>query len=163
MERTPLLNPRRRPSQGGFTLVELLITLLVTVVALAGLFGVFSVTTRSNTDARQTAEALALCQAAADELKSFSVDQIETALTYQPIPASSSWGPLDYHEPAVVGASGAVFQRKVWARWIDDDLVWLKLGVQWTSDGAVAGSDGGIHDHEVALEMIRSRTELSSQ
>jgi prepilin-type N-terminal cleavage/methylation domain-containing protein len=150
---------RLKPSQGGFTLIELLITMLVTVVALAGLFGVFSVTARGNTDARQAAEGLALCEASADELKSFTVAQIEAMPAYGAIPANGSWGPVDYHEAAVVGASGATFNRKVWARWIDDDLVWMRIAVQWTGDGAVPGSDGGIHDHQLALELIRSRTE----
>jgi len=145
--------------QGGFTLIELLITMLVTVVALAGLFGVFSVTARGNTDARQTAEGLALVEASADELKSFTVTELEGMPAYAPIPVNGSWGPVDYHEPAVVGASGATFNRKVWARWVDDDLVWLKVAVQWTGDGAQPGADGGIHDHQLALELIRSRTE----
>ena len=161
METAPRLNRRRRSSQGGFTLIELLITMLVTVVALAGLFGVFSVTARGNTDARQAAEALALCEAAADELKSFRVSDIEAMAAYAPIPPSGSWGPVDYHEPPVAGASGATFARKVWARWIDDDLVWMKVAVEWTGDGAAPGSDGGIHDHQISLELVRSRTEES--
>jgi prepilin-type N-terminal cleavage/methylation domain-containing protein len=161
MERDPLLrsNVPRSRSEGGFTLIELLVTLLVTVVALAGLFGVFSVTARGNTDARQASEALALCEASADELKAYTVAQLETVLPYAPIPTGGGWGPMDYHEGDVLAASGATFVRKVYARGIDDDLVWLKLVVEWTSDGAVPGSDGGIHDHAINLEMVRSRTE----
>jgi len=161
MERAALLRSSTR-REGGFTLIELLVTLLVTVVALAGLFGVFSVTSRGNADARQTAEALALCEASTDELKSFTVDKIETVLPYAVIPVNGSWGPLPYHEGAVVGASGVTFNREVWARWIDTDLVWMKVAVLWTSDGAAPGSDGGIHDHQVALEVVRSRTEASA-
>jgi prepilin-type N-terminal cleavage/methylation domain-containing protein len=161
MERAPRLRTRSARPQGGFTLIELLITMLVTVVALAGLFGVFSVTARGNTDARQAAEALALCEGATDELKGFTVAQIEANPAYAAIPPAGSWGPVDYHEPAVFGASGVTFERKVWARWIDDDLVWMKVAVLWTSDGAAPGSDGGIHDHQIALEMVRSRTEDS--
>jgi prepilin-type N-terminal cleavage/methylation domain-containing protein len=164
MERASRLTSRRaRGNQGGFTLIELLITMLVTVVALAGLFGVFSVTARGNTDARQAAEALALCQTSTDELKTLTIAQIEANPAYAAVPLNGSWGPLDYHEPAVLGASGATFERKVWARWIDDDLVWMKVAVQWTSDGAAPGSDGGIHDHQIALEVVRSRTEDSSK
>ena len=55
------------------------------------------------------------------------------------------------------------FERKVWARWVDADLVWMKVAVQWTSDGAAPGSDGGIHDHQIALEVVRSRTEAPWQ
>ena len=49
--------------------------------------------------------------------------------------------------------------RVVWQNKDLDDLVWMKVAVEWTSDGAVAGSDGGIHDHAINLEMVRSRTE----
>jgi prepilin-type N-terminal cleavage/methylation domain-containing protein len=166
MERAPVLIHHGRGRERGFTLIELLVTMTVTVIALAGLFGVFSVTSRGNVDARQSAEALALCQASADELKSFTVQQIENAPTdtppglgYGAIISGTPWGPVAYHEGAVVGASGVTFDRSVYARWIDDDLVWMKVTVAWTSDGATAGSEGGIHDHAVSLEMLRSRTE----
>lgn len=162
MERAAQLTPPPGRREGGFTLVELLVTMVVTVIALAGLFGVFTVTSRGNADARQAAEALALCEASTDELKSFTVDQIENQLAYQPITnAGGPWGPLPYHEGAVTGASGVTFNRNVYARWIDDDLVWMKVAVSWTSDGATPGSEGGIHDHEVSLEVVRSRTEAA--
>jgi prepilin-type N-terminal cleavage/methylation domain-containing protein len=163
MERAPVLGPRARPDQGGFTLIELLITVLVTVIALAGLFGVFTVTARGNTDARQAAEALALCEASTDELKAFTVAEIEAMAAYPDIPVNDEWGPVDYHEGSVAGASGVTFERRVWARWVDADLVWMRVAVEWTSDGATPGSEGGIHDHRVALEVLRSRTETVSQ
>jgi prepilin-type N-terminal cleavage/methylation domain-containing protein len=162
MERDPLLSPRtRRRRQGGFTLVELLVTMLVTTVALAGLFGVFASTTRGNIDAREAAEALALCESSTDVLKSYTVAQLEADLGYPAVVTGATWGPIQFHEGDVTGATGVVFERQVWGRGIDDDLVWFKIAIVWASDGAVLGSEGGIHDHEIALEIVRSRTEAA--
>ena len=133
--------------------------MLVTTVALAGLFGVFASTTRGNIDARESAEALALCESSADVLKSFTVAEIETTLAYPAILTGSTWGPVAFHEGPVTGATGVVFDRQVWGRGIDDDLVWFKVAIVWASDGATLGSDDGIHDHELSLEIVRSRTE----
>ena len=155
----PTRSSRRSPAtQGGFTLVELLVTLVVTMVGLAGLFGVFTATSRGNANARETAEGLGLCQGAADEIKSFTVAELEAMPAYGVID-TAGWGPKAFHEGNVIGATGVNFVREVWARAVDPDLVWLKVTVIWASDGAALGSEGGIHDHTVALEMLRSRGE----
>ena len=145
-------------AEGGFTLVELLVTLAVTVIGMAGLFGVFTATTRGNASARESSEALGLCQGAADEIKSFTVAEMEAMAAYGVIDATG-WGPRPYHEGPVVGATGATFVRDVWARALDQDLVWVKVTVSWASEGATLGAEGGLHDHALALEMLRSRGE----
>lgn len=137
--------------------------MVVTIVGLIGLFGVFTVTTRGNTEARESAEALAMLQGAADELKSMTVAEIETRYG-QPLDiVNPMFGPLPFHEPTdgtgiAIGVTGVSYERRVTARRIDDDLVWVRVSVHWGVEGAQLGVTFA-NDRELGLEMVRSRTE----
>lgn len=66
----------------------------------------------------------------------------------------------EWHEGAVRGATGVEFRRGVRYALIDAELVWIQVVVEWTNDGALAGSANGRYDRSVTIELVRSRLEL---
>ncbi len=151
--------PRRR--DGGFTLLELLVTMSVTLIGLAGLLSIYAASARGAAGARYTSEAIDLCEETLEAFRGTPVAEIEAIAAYGPI-TNAGWGPADHHEGDVVGTSGVTFRRSVEARGIDgseQQLVWLRVTVAWTEDGAAPGAEGGLYDHQVSLEMLRSRRE----
>jgi prepilin-type N-terminal cleavage/methylation domain-containing protein len=154
---------RRTSSQRGFTLVELLVTMMVTVIGLVGMLGVFGSASRGNLDARQYTEALGICEGTVEEIRGLTIDTIETldlpTPDYYGVITTTGWGPVAYHKGPVLGATGVTFIRQVQARAIDADLVWIQVIVQWTTDGAPLGTNGGANDRRISLEMVRGRSE----
>lgn len=140
----------------GFTIVELLVTMLVTMVGLAAMFAVFSSTSRSTSSAREFQEALAEGEVALEELAASSIAELEANAGYSPI-TTTPWGPVEYHEGASVGATGVTYNRTVEAKALDDDLVWFRVHVSWVSAGG--SEDDPDAQHEIAIETVRNRGE----
>src|SRR5687768_15423462 len=88
--------PRSRSAQHGFTIMELLVALGVTMIGLAGLMTLYSVTARANRGTTVTTDAMEAAAEAVEELRGMSVAQIEGTAPYAPIDASG-WGPVDFH------------------------------------------------------------------
>ncbi len=66
----------------------------------------------------------------------------------------------EWHEGAVRGATGVEFRRGVRYALIDAELVWIQVIVEWTNDGALAGTANGRYDRSLTIELVRSRLEL---
>ena len=66
----------------------------------------------------------------------------------------------EWHEGPVRGASGTEFRRGVRFALIDAELVWIQVIVEWTNEGALAGTGNGRYDRAVSIELVRSRLEL---
>lgn len=64
--------------QRGFTLIEILITVGLTMVALAGLMSLNVAITRGNQLASQTAEAIAMAKSVMEEIRSLPASEINT-------------------------------------------------------------------------------------
>ena len=149
---------RARTPAGGFTLIELLVTLSVVILGIAGILAMYSSATKVSTQARHSGEAIALCEETIETLGTLSIAEIEAIIGYGPI-TDAGWGPVPHHEGAVQAPSGIVFGRLVEAHQVvgsGGTLVWLRVRVSWTERGAGAG---GLFDHQVTLEVIRSRQE----
>jgi Tfp pilus assembly protein PilV len=54
--------PRARNAQDGFTLIEVMVAILLTVIAVIGIVGLYRVETRSSSNARHTTEAATLAE-----------------------------------------------------------------------------------------------------
>jgi len=147
----PVRDPARR--QRGFTLLELLVTLAVTVIGMAGLLALHVTTLRGNDVASRSGEAVSLAQRQLEELRAMTLTEMTTALGELPIDAD-----LD----TVAGRAGVTYRPRVMVVEMSEassDLLRMRVEMAWTDDGAEAGSNGGVHDHMVSLEVVRTRQE----
>ena len=92
---------RPRRDQGGFTLVEILVTVIITMIGLLGLMATFTASSRGSLDSRRTDQALALTEGAIEEIKQRTVAEIELANS-----AITATGWTVAYGAAIAGPSG---------------------------------------------------------
>jgi prepilin-type N-terminal cleavage/methylation domain-containing protein len=150
-------SPARR-DQGGFTLLELLITMAVTVIGLMGLMSLHLTTTRGNDIASRSGEGVTIAQQTLEDLRARAFKDMVEALTGNRNTAL----PIDVVLNVVQGRNGMSYRRRAIVQEMttaSTGLVRVRLEVSWTDDGAIQGSDNGVHDHVLALEVLRTRVE----
>lgn len=146
---------RRARGQGGFTLLELLVTMAVTVIGLLGLMAMYVATAKGNEATARGAAAVTIAQETLEELRSLSMQGLIDRFGQPDIGFTAT---LD----TMAGRDGTTYNRQVEVTEmsaISRDLVKLRVEVTWTDDNAVAGSDNGANDHRVGLEVVRSSIE----
>jgi prepilin-type N-terminal cleavage/methylation domain-containing protein len=67
-----------RASQKGFTLIEILVTLAATTIALLGILSTIKVTGRANLESQRASEALGLAEGMVEIVRGMTVAQFET-------------------------------------------------------------------------------------
>ncbi|HKE14208.1 MAG TPA: prepilin-type N-terminal cleavage/methylation domain-containing protein [Kofleriaceae bacterium] len=140
--------------QRGFTMIEVLVTLAVTLIGLAGLMALHHVVSEGNSSAGRTTEASAIAETALEEVRQLAFAQIETQF---------GTAPIDAELEDATGKGDHVYRRRLLIEPIDavsPDLFRVRIEVSWTEDGAAAGSDEGAHDHTFVLETLRTRQEV---
>ena len=149
----------RRHQQGGFTLLELLVTATITIIGFAGLLGLHLSAISGNAMSGRAAEAVSISQRTMEQLRSDSVSgmvQELTGSTATPLPLTN------VSMSTLTGRNGMTYRRTVSVNEltsVSPDLILIHVDVAWTDDGAVVGSDNGVHDHSIALELVRTRQE----
>lgn len=146
---------RTRRDQRGFTLLELLVTMAVTVIGLLGLMAMYVATAKGNEATARSSAAVTVAQDTLEELRSFSLAELVAKFGQTDLP-------IDVNLNTVAGRDGTTYRRHVTVdelAAVSRDLVRLRVEVAWTDDNAAVGSDGGAHDHQVGLEMVRSTVE----
>lgn len=149
----------RRSRQGGFTMLELLVTTAVTLLGFAALLGLHLAAVNGNGLSGRAGEAVAICERTIEQLRSESVGGMIQDLTGS---ASTALPLTNVTMSTVTGRNGMTYRRVVSVNQLDavsPDLIRIHVAVDWTDDNAVQGSEGGVHDHEVTLELIRTRQE----
>jgi prepilin-type N-terminal cleavage/methylation domain-containing protein len=147
-----------RRGQGGFTLLELLITMAVTVIGLMGLMSLHLTTTRGNDIASRSGEGVTIAQQTLEDLRARAFKDMVEALTGNRNTAL----PIDVVLNVVQGRNGMSYRRRAIVQEMttaSTGLVRVRLEVSWTDDGAIQGSDNGVHDHVLVLEVLRTRVE----
>lgn len=145
--------PNADRGERGFTLIEVLITLAITLIGLGGLMTLHHVVSDGNSSASRMAEASAIAETALEEVRQRAFAQLVTELGAPPIDA-------ELEEAA--GRGERVYQRRLLIDPLDEvsaDLFRVRVEVSWTDDGAAQGSDDGAHDHTFVLETFRTRQE----
>lgn len=146
--------------QRGFTLLELLVTLGVTVVGLTGLMSLHLAVLRGNESTAKNGEAVAIAQETLELLRAERMEQLYARWSVAALPIDGS---LD----TVVGRGGITFRRRVQITELPAasvDLIKIRVMVAWSDDNANGAGTGtgaaSIYDHQVSLELIRTRQEL---
>ena len=146
---------RGQRGQRGFTLLELLITLSVTTIGLIGLLSLHLSVTRGNDGASRSAEAQQIGAGILEGLRSQSATGMMTTLTG----ISTSLPPQTAPVFTVTGRAGMTFTvaREVTALTGASSNLWkVRVVTSWAEDGGTFGSNGGLLDHSLALEVIRT-------
>lgn len=160
MQRTRSANRQPRPPRGeaGFTIMELLIVMGISLFGLAGLMSVYSSASSANQGMGHSSEAIDVCERSMEVFRSMRVAEIEAVVGYGAITAAG-WGPTPHVDGDFIGRNGVVFGRQVSA--IESagnaGLVRITTEVTWTADGSDPAAAAPADVHRVTLEMIRSR------
>lgn len=167
-----------RSQQAGFTLIEILVTLGLTMVALAGLLSLNVAITRGNAMASQTSEAVAMAKSVMEEIRNLPANQINatTGLYVTPVlrdGRNTSFVVQANYSPVTLDASdpaGTTFRVRVQVAWLENTE---KLAAGADTDailgygpggalGSAAGCDATVgcnNYHSIALEVLRSTRE----
>ena len=146
-----------RRGEAGFTLLELLITMAVTIVGLMGLMALHLTTTRGNDLASRSAEGVTVAQRTLEDLRSLPVKDMFGELTGD----RNAPTPIDVTMDTVSGRSGMTYRRRVF---VDEmaaaspDILRLRVEVNWTDDNIPNNTDQ-TREHTIALEILRTRQE----
>jgi Tfp pilus assembly protein PilV len=142
--------------QRGFTLFELLLTLGVTTLGLVGLLALHVSLARANDGASRGIEASEVGRATLEGLRAQTTPDMMNTLVGSPLAVP----PVDVTLANVVGRANMAYRRRVVIVALPGaaTAVWrIRVEVGWTEEGAVQGSDGGRHDHLIAVELLRTR------
>lgn len=145
---------RARRGEQGFSMIELLVAAVVTVIGLTGLLGLHTATVQGTRASSQFSEASSFGVAAMEDLRSMSVTELETRYGAMPVTGAV----MD----TVSGRAGQTYTRtlSLTPTPVSADLIMMRVVVSWTEFGAAPGSDNGIHDHRVLVELLRTRQEV---
>jgi prepilin-type N-terminal cleavage/methylation domain-containing protein len=145
----------KRQSQRGFTLLELMLTLTVTTIGLIGLLSLHLSIARGNDAANRGAEGSQIANATIEQLRAARATDMMFELTGNPLATP----PIDLNPwNTVAGRGGMTFRRRVIVTQLPTSTsLWLiRIEVGWTEDGAAQGANGGLLDHTVSVEVIRT-------
>ena len=153
--------------EGGFTLLELLMTLGVTTVGLVGLLSLHLSIARSNDGASRAAEAAQIGNAVLESLRAARTPDMMAMLTGNP----NDPPPIDLPfcrrnagtiEATATGRNGMTYRCRVVVVELTPSsmILWrIRVEIGWTEDGAAQGAQGGALDHLIAVEVLRTKEE----
>lgn len=141
--------PARASDRGeqGFTVIELLIALSVSLIGLAGLLSLSTAITAGTRSSIRATEATALAESVLEELRREPMTDIVTA--FGPVP-------IAVQLPNVAGRNDLLFGRKLSVEQLptEQDLIRMRVEVTWNDTPAAPLGDGS-DDHRILLEVLR--------
>ena len=143
----------RRPSlarhrgEQGFTIIELLIALAVSLIGLAGLLTLSLAIANGSRSSIRATEATTIAESALEELRREPLADLVAVFGALPIAAQL---------PDVTGRNDLLFARRLVVEEVPDnqELVRVRVQVSWNDTPAAPAGDGS-DDHRVLLEVLR--------
>lgn len=140
---------RTRRRQGGFTMVELMITLVITTFGLMGLVGLNTTFSRGGQTMNQSQEAVSIGKRVLEDLRSKRTAELVTDLTG----STAAAPPIDRASySSIAGRNGMTYTIDVMVASVTATLWRMRVVVRWTDD-----TDG--RTRELPLELLRPSTE----
>jgi prepilin-type N-terminal cleavage/methylation domain-containing protein len=143
----------RRRAEAGFTLLELLVAMAITIFGLMGLMAGHLSLSSASDRATETEEAVTLGQQLVEELRAQRVGDLMKSLTG----SSTSTAPqtiTDYLPQT--GRNGLAYHRDVRITQGPTATLWrIRVEVYWNEDNAT----GATNQHRLPFEIIRSNLE----
>lgn len=152
--------PRRDRRQSGFSLIEILVAMTVTIIGLAGLMSLYTTTVQGNSRAARTVMASTVGQQTMEELRSLPVQ--EPVVGYQGETLETLVGGFPALDVALddVTKANATFKRRVSVDQPVPDLLRVRVVVSWTDEGASDTTTDERLKHNIVLESIRTRQDI---
>jgi prepilin-type N-terminal cleavage/methylation domain-containing protein len=150
--------PARRRQQSGFTMVELLVTLVVTVFGLMGAMALHASLARGNENAGRTNEATAVGTQLVESLRGARSTDMMKTLTG----ASTTLPPVDLTGySTVLGRNGMSYRLDVHVAEVSGqpNLWRIRVEVKWTDDNGTSASSTSATERMIPFEVIRTMQE----
>jgi prepilin-type N-terminal cleavage/methylation domain-containing protein len=157
---------RRYIRQKGFSLLEILIAMTVTLIGLAGLLSLHLTTVRGNSRATRTVMASVIGQQTMDELRNLPVRAPTVGYLEPTLENRFGIPSTDVPLPVAQGPDGTSYQRLVSVTPLGpvgdplENLVRVRIEIRWTDEGASAATTDSRLRHRMVLETIRTRQDL---
>lgn len=151
-------------SEAGFSLVEILVALTITVVGLMGLMSLHASMIRGNREAARLAEATNFAQETLEKLRAIPVVDNDLSVPGPAETLETRFNPLPIDNVLVgteVGQAGVTYAMRLSVTPISGTLVRMRVRVTWVDSGddPSSATDPPENRHEVAVEIIRSTLE----
>jgi prepilin-type N-terminal cleavage/methylation domain-containing protein len=140
---------RARPGEAGFTLIELMVTLIVSLIGMAAMLQLHTSMARANQSSERQLEASSLCEAVLEELRGLSRIELAAALD-----KPTEWPIVEADLGNVTGRAGIIYRRRMTIETVEpapSALMRLRMEVRWSDDGSIDGPD----DHTTVIELLR--------
>lgn len=162
----------RHTRQGGFSLIEILIAMTVTLIGLAGLLSLHLTTVQGNSRATRTVMGSVIAQRTMEGLRSMPVAAPVAATPYLEPTLASSFGIAPGCPAAatamatVLGPDNTSYRPLVSVCALGpagsplENLVLVRVVIEWSDQGAAASAaDSRLH-HQMVLESVRTRQDV---
>lgn len=157
----------KHTGQLGFSLIEILIAMTVTIIGLAGLLSLHLTAARGNSRATRTVMASVIAQQTMDELRSMPVQPPTAGYTEDTLQTRFGGIPAnDVALAAVQGPDNTSYQRFVSVRPLGPagsplgNVVLVRVVIAWTDEGAAANTTNTRLRHRMVLESMRTRQDV---
>ncbi|MGE5187005.1 MAG: type IV pilus modification PilV family protein [Acidobacteriota bacterium] len=114
------------PAQAGFTMIEVMIALVLTAIAVMGVVGLITVETRDATAARHTTEASVLAESQMEALRTQTLAASGTGADTTAVDAQG-----------VTGQTTSIYTRS-WTWTVGTAYITYNVSVSWMDDGGGA-------------------------
>jgi type IV pilus assembly protein PilV len=126
----------------GFTLMEVLVALTVTVIGLLGVMMMQADTVRSNRQTQMFTRAANFAEEVMEKARGMTTTQLQGGMTFQPLVVSGTTYTVEATATDIAESS---------------NLVLVTVNVRYDEDNDVTTSDD---DRKAVVQMIRTRTEV---
>jgi prepilin-type N-terminal cleavage/methylation domain-containing protein len=146
--------------QSGFSLIEILVAMTVTILGLTGLMSLYTTTVQGNSRAARTVLASTVAQQTMEELRSLPMQTPVTGYEGPTLEGLVGGIPASDVALADVTQGNMLYKRKVSVAQPLVDLLRVRVEVSWTDEGAADTSTDSRLKHSIVLESIRTRQDL---